>query len=223
MYYSDVTPQHFGNFEANLRFIDATGVLARPGIRALEIGTGTGALLHELLTRGYSVRGVEINQSLIDEGRARFGPLPVERVSGVHLPAADGEFDVVFSFDVFEHIQGSDAHLAEVARVLKTGGSYLMQTPQKWWNTIFETIRWRSATAWRADHCALHTMGELEARLRRHGFEPTAWDIPVVNRFFRDKVRRHLGPAGVAALAVFNPDRLPLAWRTNMYVQATKR
>lgn len=222
MYYKRVTPQHFGNFEANLRFIDATGVFARPGVRALEIGTGTGALLNELLKRGYSVRGVELNQALIDEGRAHYGVLPVERVSGIRLPTADSEFDVVLSFDVFEHIEDSDAHLAEVARVLRPGGSYLLQTPQKWWNTIFETIRWHSVTAWRADHCALHTLGELEARLRRHGFEPGPWDIPVVNDFFREKVRRHLGAAGVALLSIANPDWLPLAWRTNMYIQARK-
>ncbi|HEX4348668.1 MAG TPA: class I SAM-dependent methyltransferase [Vicinamibacterales bacterium] len=223
VYYKRVTPQHFGNFEANLRFIDATGVFARPGIRALEVGTGTGALLHELIRRGYSVRGVELNPSLIDEGRARFGALPVEQVSGVGLPAADGEFDVVLSFDVFEHIQDTGAHLAEVSRVLAPGGSYLLQTPQKWWNTLFETIRWRSATAWRRDHCALHTMSELKACLRRHGLEPVAWDVPVVNEFFREKVRRHLGLPGTAVLAVVNPDRLPLAWRTNMYVQAVKQ
>jgi hypothetical protein len=43
----------------------------------------------------------------------------------------------------------------------------------------------------------------------------------VVNRFFRQKVRRHLGWPGLAALAIANPDRLPLALRTNLYVVAT--
>jgi len=214
-------PQQFGNFEANLRFIDASGALAA-GARALEIGTGTGALLHALRQRGVDAEGVEVRQDLIDEAHRCFGPLPIRRVSGTTLPFAADSFDAVVSFDVFEHIPDSDAHLAEVRRVLRAGGVYLIQTPNKWTNVVFETIRWRSFTRFRADHCSLHTLGQLTRRLRRHGFSVEVYDIPVVNAFFRDKVRRYVGRAGLAALAVVNPDRLPLAWRTNLYVCARK-
>ena len=102
------------------------------------------------------------------------------------------------------------------------GGRYLVQTPNKWSNVVFETIRWRSFTRWRADHCSLHTLGQLRRRLEAHGFSAQFFDVPVVNDFFREKVRRHLSGLGVSALTVANPDRLPLAWRTNLYVQATK-
>jgi SAM-dependent methyltransferase len=140
----------------------------------------------------------------------------------VTLPFADASFDSVLSFDVFEHIRDSDGHLREVSRVLKPGARYLVQTPSKWPNTVFETIRWKSATRWRADHCALHTPGQLRRRLEAHGFEVRFFDIPVVNDFFRNKVRRHLGWPGAVALKVVNPDRLPVRWRTNLYVQAEK-
>ncbi len=215
-------PRQFGNYEANLRFIDATGVATRTAAM-LEIGTGTGALLHTLLARGCHIRGVELREELIEEARRWYGPLPIERVSGVQLPFRDTSFDVVMSFDVFEHIPDSDAHLREVKRVLRPGGTYLIQTPNKWTNVVFETIRWRSFTRFREDHCSLHTLGELRRRLRTGGFEPRAYDIPVVNEFFRGKVRRYLGPIGVFALGLLNPDRLPLAWRTNLYVEAVRR
>jgi SAM-dependent methyltransferase len=214
-------PQQFGNFEANVRFIDATGLVSRAA-RVLEIGTGTGSLLHELIARGVRAEGVELRQELIDEAHRFFGPLPIQRVEGTALPFADATFDVVISFDVFEHIPDSDAHLAEVRRVLGPGGSYLIQTPNKWTNTVFETIRWRSFTRFREDHCSLHTLGELNARLRRCDFDPSAYDIPVVNDFFRNKVRAHTGRLGALALQVINPDRLPLSWRTNYYVAARK-
>jgi SAM-dependent methyltransferase len=216
-------PRQFGNQEANLDFIEKTGVFAQPVVAALEIGSGTGALLQHLRNRGYNVRGVEMNPALVEEGRRQFGDLPIQIVTGTTLPARDAEFQVVMSFDVFEHIPDSDAHLAEVRRVLVPGGSYLIQTPNKWSNTVFETIRWRSFTKFREDHCSLHTLGELEARLGRHGFEPRAYDVPVVNDFFRQKVRRHLGSPGIAALAIVNPDHLPIAWRTNLYVRAIKQ
>ena len=214
-------PQQFGNFEANWRFIEATRAIS-PGTRVLEIGSGTGALVDALRRHGADVQGVELRQELIDAAVRHFGPLPIQRVFGTALPFRDASFDVVASFDVFEHIRDSDAHLEEVRRVLKPGGAYVMQTPNKWTNTVFETIRWRSFTRWRDDHCSLHTMGQLLARLRRHGFEPRAFDVPVVNDFFRQKVRAHAGWPGVMALAVVNPDRLPLAWRTNLYVMARK-
>lgn len=215
-------PRQFGNNEANLRFIDATGVVTGLA-RVLEIGTGTGVLLNTLQARGCRVRGVELREELIDEARRWFGALPIERVNGVQLPYPDASFDVVMSFDVFEHIPDSDAHLREIRRVLRDGGSYLIQTPNKWTNVAFETIRWRSFTRFREDHCSLHTLGELTRRLTHHGFTSRVHDVPVVNDFFRAKVRRHIGPLGLMALRVINPDRLPLAWRTNLYVHATKQ
>jgi SAM-dependent methyltransferase len=215
-------PQEFGNAEANLRFLEAARALA-PRAEVLEIGTGTGGMLHTLLERGIDARGVEISPALIAESRRWYGDLPVEAVTGVSLPFTDAAFDLVVSFDVFEHIRDSDAHLREVARVLRPGGRYLVQTPSKWPNTLFETIRWKSFTRWRDDHCALHTPGQLRRRLEAHGFSTRFFDVPVVNEFFRRKVRRHLGWPGAIALAIANPDRLPVEWRTNLYVEATKR
>ena len=214
-------PQQFGNAEANLRFLDATGALS-PGVEVLEIGTGTGGMLRALLDRQIRATGVEINPALIAESRKWHGELPVHQVTGVDLPFPDASFDRVLSFDVFEHIRDSDAHLREVARVLRPGGRYLVQTPSKWPNTVFETIRWRSLTRWRDDHCALHTPAQLRRRLEAHGFAARFYDVPVVNEFFRTKVRRHLGWAGAMALTLANPDRLPVGWRTNLYVEATK-
>ena len=211
----------FGNTEANLYFLETIARVPL-GARILEIGSGRGALLRHLLHQGHSIVGVEINADRIDESRRLYGPLPITKVDGAHLPFPDASFDVVLSFDVFEHIPDSDAHLDEVRRVLAPRGRYLLQTPNKWTNTVFETIRWRSFTAWRADHCALHTFGQLRRRLERHGFSVQFADVPVVTDFFRRKLRHYVGAPAVLILRVANPDRLPLRLRTNFYVQATK-
>ena len=210
-----------GNLEANRRFLEGSG-LVRPGTRILEIGSGRGSLLRWLLDQRADAHGVEIDAALIEESRSLHGVLPLTAVAGVALPFPDGHFDLVVSFDVFEHIADSDAHLREVRRVLAPGGWYLLQTPNKWTNTVFETIRWRSFTAWREIHCALHTAAQLERRFERHGFGVSFDDVPVVTPFFVEKVRRHLGMPGVAAIRVLNPDRLPRRWRTNFYVRAQR-
>lgn len=209
----------FGNLEANLRFLDESGVL-QPLMRVLEIGTGSGSLLHTLRRRGMDVVGVDISSERIVEAHARFGDMSIRQTEGVALPYPDASFDAVLSFDVIEHIPDPDAHLEEVRRVLKPGGWYLLQTPNKWTNAVFETIRWRSFTRWRQDHCSLHSYSQLERRFQRHGFKTTFADVPVVTPYYREKVRRHLGGFGSALLAVIPLDRLPRRLRTNFYMMA---
>lgn len=211
----------FGNLDANLRFLDDTGLL-RPGIKVLEIGCGRGTLVHRLRTQGIDVVGVETSATRIDEGGALYGQLPIEQISGTSLPFQDEQFDLVLSFDVLEHIPDTERHLLEVRRVLKPGGWYLLQTPNKWTNSVFETIRWRSVSKWRVDHCSLHTYRQLRRRLSTLGFEAAFADVKVVTPFFREKIRRYLGRAGLFLLAVANPDWLPLPARTNFYVRARK-
>jgi SAM-dependent methyltransferase len=211
----------FGNLDANLQFLEDTELL-RPGLKVLEIGCGRGTLLHTLRTRGLDIVGVETSGTRIEDSRNVYGPLPIEQISGSTLPFPDAHFDIALSFDVFEHIPDSDAHLVEVRRVLKPGGWYLLQTPNKWTNSLFETVRWRSFSRWRVDHCSLHSYRQLGRRLRALGFAAAFADVKVVTPFFRDKVRRYMGPAGLLLLAIVNPDRLPMPLRTNFYVRARK-
>ena len=212
----------YGNYEANLRFLTEAGL--RPGAgRLLEIGSGKGRMLDLLRREGHDAEGVEVNEAMIEESRRLFGDLPIQRVSGAALPFDPASFSMVVSFDVFEHIPDSDAHLEEVKRVLRPGGMYLLQTPNKWTNSVFETIRWKSFTAWRQDHCSLHSYSQIISRFHRHGFDTEFFDIPVVTDFFKWKVRRYLGAPGVMLLRIVNPDAFPQALRTNFYVKARLR
>ena len=104
--------------------------------------------------------------------------------------------------------------------MLRPGGYYVLQTPNKITNVVFETIRWRSFTAWKSDHCSLYTFGQLQRRFRSAGFSLQFLDVPVVNKYFLDKVNSQLGQLGVLAIALVNPDRFPLRFRTNFYAVA---
>ena len=88
----------------------------------LEIGSGTGALLYQLREKGFRAQGVELRKAFIDQARAWYGDLPVTHVTGLGLPFRNRSFDVVMSFDVFEHIADSDGHLREVVRVQRPRG-----------------------------------------------------------------------------------------------------
>jgi len=53
--------------------------------------------------------------------------------SALTLPFADASFDLVSAFDVIEHCDPEAEALAEVARVLRPGGTFLMAVPAYQW------------------------------------------------------------------------------------------
>jgi SAM-dependent methyltransferase len=221
----------WGNYESNLNFLRLAG-LTPETIRVLEIGCGKGAILGSLQTAGHLVTGIDVDAGALAHCRAPHADLPVAVASGDSLPFTDGSFDAVLSFDVFEHIRDSDRHLREARRVLKPGGYYFLQTPNKWTNIPFELLRqWKKfhtgpIASYRElikDHCALHSYWQLKRRFSRNGFELSFFDVPVVNEYFKSKMRAYFGPAGSWMLAVANPDRFPMYLRTNFYAKAVLR
>ena len=211
-----------GNIEANIKFLEICSVISRDK-KILEIGSGKGYLLNHLFVQGYDIRGIDIDQKLIDEGKTLYEGLPLEKASGDKLPFEEGVFDVVMSFDLFEHIEDSDKHLNEVKRVLKPGGYYILQTPNKYTNMIFEPIRHSKkfgimkAFSFLEDHCALHSYFGLKKRFNKNGFSISFYDIPVVNEFFKTKIKKFLSNFGLVMIKIINPDKLPLFLRTNLY------
>ena len=212
----------FGNIESNLDFLDESNLLKSTDA-ILEIGSGNGNLLNNLYHLGFDIKGIEINPVRIQESQTLYGNLPLSQVHSEALPFPENSFDIVMSFDVFEHIPNSDQHLQEVRRVLKPEGLYIVQTPNKLTNSVFETIRWRSLTKWQADHCSLHTYWGMIKRLQNNGFDSIEfYDVPTVTDFFKVKVKTYMGWLGLAALKLVNPDRLPLSFRTNFFLTAKK-
>jgi len=61
-------------------------------------------------------------------GTARHGGIRCEDVTGLTFP--DESFDVVISQDVMEHVPDTSRAFAEIARVLKPGGSHIFTAPQ---------------------------------------------------------------------------------------------
>ncbi|HPM10128.1 MAG TPA: class I SAM-dependent methyltransferase [Paludibacter sp.] len=51
---------------------------------------------------------------------------------GKHIPAEDSSFDWIVTNEVFEHVFNPDEFLAEVYRVLKSGGGLMMTVPFVW-------------------------------------------------------------------------------------------
>jgi SAM-dependent methyltransferase len=99
----------------------------------LELGCGDGLLMEALHTDGAKVRGTTYREK--DEDYIRYRPYPefLQVDGGIDLnkplPYPDASFDVVYSTEVIEHIEGHRNFVVESARVLKAGGYLLMTTP----------------------------------------------------------------------------------------------
>jgi SAM-dependent methyltransferase len=90
-------------------------------INTLEVGCGDGALLTELHRRNFGGRlaGVEITAAAVSIARTRNEIASVELYDGLHLPAADGAYDLGILSHVLEHVPDPPALLAEVARACR--------------------------------------------------------------------------------------------------------
>jgi SAM-dependent methyltransferase len=101
-------------------------------VAVLDAGCGVGygsAFLGELAA---DVLGVDLSAEAIDYARARYGSesvaFRVMDLAALDLP--DGSFDAVCAFEVIEHVPDPAAVLAELARVLRDGGTLIVSTPQ---------------------------------------------------------------------------------------------
>jgi 2-polyprenyl-3-methyl-5-hydroxy-6-metoxy-1,4-benzoquinol methylase len=208
-----------GNLRTNIEFLDEIKVI-KPKDKILEIGCGIGSVVFELSKQGYDVIGTDISSEAITYGLEKYRNVKLEVQAAEELQFASETFDVVLSFDLFEHIARTERHVSEVFRVLKPGGYYLFQTPNKYSNVVFETL-YHKSLKWRRAHPSLHTPGQLKKRLDRHGFDVRFKKMNPINEFTIAKLKK-LGPVGWI-LRHIKFTKLPLCMQTNVYVIAQKR
>jgi ubiquinone/menaquinone biosynthesis C-methylase UbiE len=94
----------------------------------LDAGCGDGRYLEALAAELPPRRaGVDISERILETARARVDA-DLRQASLEALPFADGEFDLVLSTQVIEHVPHADAAIRELARVLRPGGTLVIST-----------------------------------------------------------------------------------------------
>ena len=100
-----------------------------PGdLDVLDIGCGNGALLSALSSRIATGTGVDESGKIIERARLRNADkdnVSFEQINGPVLPFADRSFDAVISLMSFRYLDW-DPLLAEIKRVIKPGGRFLI-------------------------------------------------------------------------------------------------
>ena len=107
---------------------------ARPpaGARLLEIGCGTGHNL-EMLGEFGSVDALEVDETARAFAEKRLGKTvfsaPLPEVAGV----PERSYDLIAAFDVVEHIPDDEGTIRSIARLLKSGGRFVLTVPAHQW------------------------------------------------------------------------------------------
>ena len=97
--------------------------------RALDSGTGAGALPFALAPHVREVVAVDLVPELLEQGRKRgerFSNVSFIEGDATKLPLEDGSFDLAGSLRTLHHIARPELAVAELARVTRPGGRVLV-------------------------------------------------------------------------------------------------
>lgn len=136
---------------------------------AVDLGCGTGNVLHAMLEKADSVIGVDGSPRMLELARRRFGS-EQERISLrigdlSHLPLRDGEADFASLNMVLHHVPEPVAVLSEIRRVLSPSGTLLL--------TDFNKHDKESMRSEYGDHWLGFESDKLAALMRQAGFTVT--------------------------------------------------
>ncbi|MDQ6725447.1 MAG: methyltransferase domain-containing protein [Actinomycetota bacterium] len=130
------------------------------GDRVLDLGCGGGRHAFEAHRRGANVVAFDRNAGDTKDAAAMLGAMRLEgeapagalgtAVNGdaLALPFSTGAFDRVIAAEVLEHLPADEAAMAELARVLRPGGTMAVTVP-RWFP---ERVCWALSEEYHAPH-----------------------------------------------------------------------
>jgi SAM-dependent methyltransferase len=161
---------------------DRLGV--RAGDKLLDLGCGFGRHAFEAARRGAAVVALDAGPDEVAGVRDTFGAMAdageldaeTARVGAVlgdalHLPFADGTFDRVIASEVLEHIPDDTDAMAELARVLRPGGTMAVTVPR----CGPEFVNWALSDEYHdvpGGHVRIYRRSTLRQRLTSTGLDP---------------------------------------------------
>ncbi|MBO0694190.1 MAG: class I SAM-dependent methyltransferase [Acidimicrobiaceae bacterium] len=156
----------------------------RAGDRLLDLGAGGGRHAFEAMRRGAVVTALDADPAEIKGTAAMMAALATEDratcanggvgtavvADALRLPLPTASFDRVIAAEVLEHITDDRSAIAELARVLRPGGTMAVTVP-RWWP---ELITWAISDEYHltpGGHVRIYRRSVLERRLAAAGLD----------------------------------------------------
>jgi ubiquinone/menaquinone biosynthesis C-methylase UbiE len=125
------------------------------GAKVLEVGCGRGAGAKLIVDAFQPSRlyALDLDIHMVRKAKTYLCPRKHEKVAllvgdALHLPFEDNALDALFGFGVLHHVVNWRGALAEMARVLKIGGTYFMEElyPALYQNVVTKHILFHPST-----------------------------------------------------------------------------
>jgi len=153
----------------------------------LDVGCGDGTFARFLFDPPMEA-GIDLNADEVTRAQKNGMYRHALCVSATQLPFPDKSFANVFSNCVLEHIDGLDAALAEISRVMKPGGALLTTVPHPRWesdgplpilrrmgmDTISEKMNNVLRKMWH--HVTVQDQDAWRPRLNKAGLKLVVWE-----------------------------------------------
>ncbi len=168
--------------------VDYDRLYLEPGMTVLDLGAGFGRHAFESARRGAKVVAADLALNEMESTRDTFtamieaGELEdnthvgCTQANGLGLPFANNSFDRIIASEILEHVPDDLGVMAELCRVLKTGGIIAATVPA----AVPEKICWWLDDGYHAPtvvggHVRIYTRSELTTKLESVGLESTEY------------------------------------------------
>lgn len=144
--------------------------------RLFELGCGNGSVAQVLSVRGWDVTGVDPSVEGIAQAQAAYPALQFATGSAYDdLAASYGQFPVVLSLEVVEHVYAPRHYARTVYDLLQAGGTAIISTPYHgYWKNLALALSGRLdvhfTALWDHGHIKFWSMRTLGELLREAGF-----------------------------------------------------
>jgi methionine biosynthesis protein MetW len=193
--------------EAPNEILESIEPLLPAGIRLLDVGCGDGFVFRVARARFQRVFGCDVALAALRRAQ-RAGMRTVCADLAGSLPYEDGAFDCITCLEVIEHVADPLHLLTELRRVLKSGGTLIITTPNiRYFRHVLTLLlrgRFPHTTTdtfvWGGGHFHYFTRADLQSLVERAGFIHCRFAL-AMPQFTRSWKRRWL--AGLLGPAAF--------------------
>lgn len=127
----------------------------------LDIASAAGTNFMKFNKYG-NIIGIDISEESLNICRKR-DITNLVQADAMYLPFKDNTFDLVFSFDSFEHLDNDESSISRLSNIIKSCGTMIITVPAFMflWSTHDESFH----------HVRRYRKNELKEKLERYGFD----------------------------------------------------